>query len=384
MVFSNIFSNHILTIKKSIFFSLFAISLLWVGASFILQRQSNSSENYLTIRGDSLLYEQMIENNISDLSNHFRYRILVPLLAAMLPFSALVSLKIITYASFFLLYIAALFLMGELHIHFIPSLTALFLAFFSPWQLYMFYNPYLTDAFQVMIITLMVYCIFKNSFFLFFCLSVVGMMTKESTIFFVLLWLFVDKRQGLFIIVVSIILYSLILYFVGKGSISSEIFSTVNFNIMQRFLNPLELFKNILNSWGYLWMLSFLGLFTMPKDKFFLMTRIYVTSWLSVFILSVVATDVGRMYYLLFPFIAITIGYFINYLYTNKLFFWIVLFLLYSSIQSLFLLPNIFMNYSLTSWYNDTRIFRILTMTVGIFLVVSFVKMNKLRLKSIS
>lgn len=143
--------------KHKLLFLIFSLSLVIIGTFFIIARQFDTSSLYLMIRDDSLIYIDIIKNGATNIEHHFKYRILVPLLASALPFTPALSIKVISFISLFATFYLTLVFLNRVTIDLLPAFLALFIVFLSPWQLYAFHNPYLIDSFYILILSLLFY-----------------------------------------------------------------------------------------------------------------------------------------------------------------------------------------------------------------------------------
>lgn len=120
---------------------------------------------YLIKDGDAMQYISLGNGIIDNIPSPFRYRILVPIIASILPFSIDTSLLLITYISLFSLAVILLSLSYQIHHDLLASITGFVIIFTSRWFLYNFQNPFLTDAFSLNTIGLSMAALINQAFF---------------------------------------------------------------------------------------------------------------------------------------------------------------------------------------------------------------------------
>jgi hypothetical protein len=282
------------------------ISLLFllVGHSFILQRTSFNATKYFSIGGDTYAYVSMIEGNWNNVPSPFKFRILVPFLASLLPLSPTESLRLISYLSLFFCYLFILLTSTKMGLNTIYSTIGLLAVWASTWHLYYYHNPFLTDAFGLLIVCIMIYALFTDSFFLFLATSLFGVLARETTIFLVPVWLVKKEwRRSILVIAISVLVLLIPRHLLATGTDPTMFSVFERIGILQR---PLTFVKNIFLSWGFVWFLSIIGVWYLPNDKFVLTAVVYISLLCGAIFTSLIATDTGRMFSILAPILGIT------------------------------------------------------------------------------
>ncbi|MGB8656369.1 MAG: hypothetical protein WCE90_01120 [Candidatus Zixiibacteriota bacterium] len=283
-----------------------AISLLflYIGHSFILQRTPFNRTGYLAISGDTYAYVSMILGNGNNVSSPFKFRILVPFLASLLPFSPIDSLRFISYISLFFCYIFILLTCAKLGLSTNHSAIGLLAVWASTWHLYNYHNPFLTDTFGLLMLCVMIFALFNDSFFVFLTAAVLGVLARESTIFLVPVWLVKKEwKRSILLMAMTIIALLIPRHFLASATDPTLVSIFDSIGILQQ---PLAFAKGVFSSWGFIWFLSIIGIWYLPTDKFALVAVAYVSLLGGAIFTSLVATDTGRMFSILTPVIAIT------------------------------------------------------------------------------
>ncbi len=284
------------TQRKYILFSVCISALLVLfGHIFVLQRQADTTSPYLSIRGDSNYYMDMVEKNYSKVPPPFRYRILVPALASILPLESVSALKIITYVSLFCLYIC-LFWIGRI---WNLSLSALCIGigmyYSSLWQLYQFHNPYLPSSFSICMMALMIIFGIKKRFIPYMIALVVGILSHESTLFLAPLWFLTqDRKKGAWAVIAGISTYAVTHIALSSGDYSKYLIESTKISAVNQNLKDIAM--NLFGAWSFLWLLGILGILVAPKKQFEFLYIPLVLLGLGGIISLFFATDIGRIF----------------------------------------------------------------------------------------
>ena|GEM_PF-133421 len=315
-------------------------SLVILGHCLVLHRTLNGPTQELTIRSDALFYIQMAKGDFSGVSGRYGSRILVPFIAQLLPFSATTNLMMVSYLSLFVSYFLALLICDHLGLRWPASFLALFSVYTSRWHLYYYQNPYLTDPFALMILFALLFSILKRSYFAFAVISLLGVLARETTIFLVPLWMVTKQwRQSLGILVAALMVWmiprwNLVAVPMGLGRMGEWVFTS-----MKEMRHPSSFVAELFLSWGFLWILAFLGFCFIPRKRFPLIgwafTFLFLGTLLpSVFYMEPDRGDVGRLFSILSPVMVIACAYLYSVLLKRNPMLTIFLFLL--SIVQLF------------------------------------------------
>jgi len=289
------------------FLLLMVIPLLFVvsGHFFVLQRTLNGPTPYLTIRGDTLSYVRMIEGNLSSLRSPFKYRILVPFIARLLSFSPTDSLRIISYLSLYTCYLFVLLICLKLGITISSATVGLLTVFVTPWHLYCYHNPFLTDAFQLMTISVMIFSLVCNYFSLFAPCSILGVLGRETTVFLVPVWFLTrDRSRGCLLLGVAVVILLLLWYVIVSNTSTTALISE-KFNTIGIFRDLYSYGTRVILTWNYVWILSLIGMWLIPGEQRVLMITSFLLLLSCAFITSLIAYDTGRMFAILVPVLAV-------------------------------------------------------------------------------
>ena len=286
--------------------SIIAISFLFLflGHCFIPQRTPINTSETMTIRGDTFAYVSMIEGNWITTPAPFKFRILVPFLASLLPLSPTDSLIFISYISLFFCYIFIFLTCEKLGLNIRSSAIGLLTVWGSRWHFYNYHNPFLTDTLGLLMLCIMIFALFNDSFFLFLTAAVFGVLTRETTLFVVPIWLVKKElRRGILLIAISFIVLLIPRYFLASATdvTLAKVLAQIG-----GFQQPLTYVINVFSYWGFVWFLSIIGIWFLPNDKFVLVTVIYMSLLGGAIFTSFIANDTGRMFSILTPILVIT------------------------------------------------------------------------------
>jgi hypothetical protein len=295
------------------------ISLLLVAAGhlFILQRSLNGATGFLTIGGDSFSYITMIEGNWSGTPSPFRFRVLVPLIASLAPFSPVDALRFITYASLFASYILILLICSKAGLDIKTSVIGLVAVWSSMWHFYFYYNPYLTDAFGLMAMCIMIYAAMKRKFVPFLIAVIIGTLARETVLFLAPVW-FVTKenKRGVIILIAGAIVFLAPRYFLAFSDPVSTLSNGLNASgVLQ---NPAAFVGKIFYSWGFVWITALIGMIYLPNETFKVIFISFLCMLLCGVATSLFATDTTRMFNIFAPVWAVSTAQFYNLLVKEK------------------------------------------------------------------
>jgi len=280
-------------------------TLVIVGHSFVLQRSLNGPTHYLTIGGDTNNYVSMAEGDFSSVGFPYRYRVIVPLIASLLPFSPTEALRVISYVSLFTCYVLLLLTCSKLGLDTYMSVGGLLTVFVSTWHIYNYHNPFLTDAFALMALSAMIFSLIHGSFLIFAISAIVGVLARETTIFLVPVWSVARGwRKGILLVAVTIVVF-LIPRFIFPSGLSLIEQLTTHFRYVDAFGNPFFFIEGIAKSWGFTWFLALIGIFLIPIESFISVGSAFGLLLLGAFLFSLIAVDTQRMYSILTPVLVI-------------------------------------------------------------------------------
>ena len=279
------------------FVVLVAFAFVLAGHLFVLQRSANPTVSYLEARGDSVAYAQMVEGQWRTMRVPFRYRVLVPLMARALPLPPLDALRAITYVSLFFCYVLILLTCRALDLSWLAAFAGLCAVFTSPWQLYQYNNPFIIDAFVLLMLCGMIYALARGYFWLFLVCAVLGVLSKETVILLVPAWFLArERRRGLAVLALALLAFLIPRYLMSGAAqpMSEAFFKTLRHNAL--FLGPGQYLAEVVAAWGFLWPLLGLGALLWPRRDGFNLTIVLALLLPATFLTSLIVADVGRMF----------------------------------------------------------------------------------------
>ena len=166
---------------------------LAIGLLLVTARTEDGQNPWLALSPEARQYVAMAEHR--DAAPPFAYRRVVPYLASLLPVRAPTGLRLVSYASLFSTYAAALVLLRSRGFSRPVSLLALSCVFASTNHLLLYQNPHLPEAFALLCLTLMTRALLDRRFGWFAGFAVVGVLARETCVF-LLPALAVRRRWG--------------------------------------------------------------------------------------------------------------------------------------------------------------------------------------------
>jgi len=354
---------------------LFSILINLFGYYFVIQKYENASTEYLSINNDASIYIDLAQKKENSKYEHFKYRVLVPYLASIMPFKAGLSFKIITFFSLFLTYMFLVIILDKLGFSLIPALLTLIMIYLSPWQLNVLNNPFLIDPFYHLIIVLIFFAFYLKKFRWYISLILIGSLVKETTIIFAFLWLLYDLKKGLFTIILALVTLFLIRFIVGPINEQNSFINALIEIGFSRFKNIPDFIKDIYISWRLIWAIAVIGFLFIPLEKRKCLIYSIFLTLIGSISLTFIATDVGRMLFNLIPVIVLLVAYYFQHLFNFKRYLFLFIFTIYSIFQAIFTLPNYVLS-SPTSfqWFDLTRGYRVILLVAGIFILSIYIK----------
>jgi hypothetical protein len=252
--------------------------------------------------GDAVLYTQLITGGV-DVEAPFRFRVVVPWLARILPLAPAGALAAISYASLLASYTLVLLCALRLRLGFAAAALGLAAAVLSPVHLYAYHNPYLTDCLALAVSCTCLYALLNGRFGLFGAASAVGMGVRESLIFAAMGWSPCRLRAAACVLL-ALASHVLIRLAVGPSAQPDE----GPFALFPAH-PPGELVRAALGSWHVIWVLAPLGLsFAGPGRG--RVVGMALPALLGACGTALLAADTERMFQPLFPFAALGAGRF--------------------------------------------------------------------------
>lgn len=352
--------------NKYFHFAFFAVCLILLSNYFVIKREINIPINPFVYVSDAETYVNMSNGFWEQSPAPFKYRVLLPFLVSISPFETLISFIFFTYVSLFITYIIIFKILNEFIIDTKFIYIGFLLIWTSTWHQYYFHNPFLTDSLANMFLCFMFYFFLKDSFILFSIFSILAILTRESCLFLIPIYFFKPQKLRTFFLMIFSIFVLLIIRLIlfSKGDTNS-LFNLV-LEIKNHLHNPISLIIDIIKSWGFIWIFSFLGIFSFSNKEIKNIYIIFLFTFLTSLFTSLIATDTGRMFSILMPILTIFTCSFLESFYHNHKFnIYIFVFLLVS--QYLISMKNIFLSY----FFSIEQIFyiKILFMLISMLII---------------
>jgi hypothetical protein len=314
----NIAETKLRSLKRYILLVVISAIFVAVGHSFVLQRTLQGPTDYLTIRGDTHYYVSMIEGNIAGTSGPFKYRLLVPFIAGLLPFSPTENLRIVSYCSLLIFYFFILLTCSHLNLSAGVSMLGMITVFSSRAHLYYYHNPFLTDAFGLMCLSVMIYALCNRSFLLFALTGLIGVLAREQVIFLAPVWCEKKRELRTCVTLASAMLLTLALPRVmlpSNAALSDQLTSKLSNSLS---FHPLAMiFLHAAHAWGITWFVALIGLLFVPGRNFTTLAASTILLLLGAMVTSLLAVDTERMFSVVAPVFAIGAAFFFKQVLTT-------------------------------------------------------------------
>lgn len=265
---------------------------------------------------DSACYVQMASGDIADVPPPYRYRLLVPSLAHLFPFSPAPTLRCFTYLFLWLFYCAISGLLGNLKVSHDSAMMSMVALLCARCHLYEYQNPWMTDAAGLLFTCLMLMAYAKRRSIAFTAAGAIGLLARETPIFLLPAWLFRDWRKGGLIAIALIGFYAVprlamkpwawspiscaagnhvsASYSGYLGSLGSTLDLTAH--------HPLHWLQGVVMSYGVVWVFAIAGSVRLRNDVLMAPEVLLI---LGAFASSLIATDTERMMATLAPVIVV-------------------------------------------------------------------------------
>ena len=186
-----------------------------------------------------------------------------------------------------------------------------------------------------MMICLMIYAVAAGHFPLFAIAAVVGVLGRETCIFAVPLWLTKDLRQGVAAILMSsaVVLAPRLLMSDGADAFSLSF-------VCERTSIHLSYLADIFYTWRSAWLIAIAGICLLAREGFLLLAPALIALLVGAFLTSLVAADLGRMFAILAPLIALGSAQFVTVLTRAGRKRWGLLLIGLAFLESIFKTPN--------------------------------------------
>jgi hypothetical protein len=268
---------------------------------------------HLNIRmsGDPLQYVKMTTGQMDQVAEPYRYRVLVPWLAHMLPLPPLAALRLITYLCLFLSYLIGLATCRRLGLSLPTATVGLFATFACTYHLYNYTNPFLTDGAGLLALFVMVFALLANAYLPFLLAMCGGLLARENVIFLAPVWLTTRQwRSASLAMGVAGLVFWLSHHLLALPS-SKGLFTYAlqSYTLVMSQYTTLQRLIGFIFSWGYLWLGLLLGLLLMPRAVFARVSWATLLLLLGGIIACLFANYIQRMFSILAPIMVIACAY---------------------------------------------------------------------------
>ncbi len=332
-----------LRIKRYLLILLMPVVLVLIGETVILHRGDNAPERVGSLTIDTVQYVKIIEGRFDDAMLPYRYRILVPSIARLLPFSPPAALKLITYVALYFCYLIGLLILMKMSFSMGSSVAAMLAVFAIPLHLLNYSNPYLTDGLGMMVLFLMIWCLLYNRFWSFLAVGGAGILVREATLFLVPAWLIRKQYlKALLAIIIGLLAYAIPRYLLRSPNYSPD---AQSWNA--------ERMLWVLRSWFSFGIMGFLGLLLIRKLWFSRVAWVFGLLLTGAFLAGTYA-DIFRMFSILTPVMLILLAAFFYSLQRKHAFLGISI-LIFLLLGDFLLVPNLLLYDDRTLWGIDRK-----------------------------
>ena len=156
-------------------------ALVLIGNLLIVERSTGATVEVLRVRGDALEYIAAARAGIGAGRPPFRFRFVVPWLAGALPIGDLAAFRLIAYVAMAATFAMTFDLARRAGSSCRSAGLGVALVFGSPWTLYVFHNPFMTDAAAHVVIATQLVTLVASATIPFVVLTLVGSGVRETT-----------------------------------------------------------------------------------------------------------------------------------------------------------------------------------------------------------
>ncbi len=274
-------------------------ALVAAGHVLIVERSLGATVEVLRVRGDALEYIAAARDGIGAGRPPFRFRFVVPWLAGALPIAELAAFRLIAYVAMAATFAMTFDLARRAGSSRRSAGLGVALVFVSPWTLYVFHNPIMTDAAAHGVIAGQLVTLVAGATIPFVVLTLVGSGVRETTgVLAPALWSAGRRWPA------AVATFVVIAIFVGMRMFDGSEPRLIG-AARERFALTaiIRIGRDALMGWAGLWVLAPAGLLCIQGATG---TRLRTaTCWLllGAALSSLVANDTGRMFaILLVPF----------------------------------------------------------------------------------
>ena len=218
------------------------------------------------------------------------------------------------------------------------ALVGLFLVACTPIHLYAYYNPYLTDGFQLAMLSVMVYALLRGSFAVFAVAGLLGCLARETTILLLPLRVARSAKQGVLLLLAAGAALAMprLLLPSDPGVSAAAAFEAHG---LPRLRAPRDFAMQIAWCWQAAWPISIGGVLLAGRG-FRLAPVAYALLFGGAVLSSLLATDVGRMFAILAPFVGLGAATLVHGLWARGGGWWIAALVAITIAEALFGIPN--------------------------------------------
>jgi hypothetical protein len=233
----------------------------------------------------------------------FKFRLLVPFLASLLPLSPAQSLRVHHLRQPVRTYLLVIRTCDDIGLSLRESAFGLLAIWGSTWHLYHYWNPYMTDAFALLALSVMILALVRERFWPYAVAAIAGSFGRETTLFLVPAWLATRQiAQTVGLTIATGLALLIPRYFLASGA---DLSIGNAFNSSGTLFLPLIFVRQLHTIWGVVWFTAVAGLWCVPRPHSRRLSIAFAALFAGAFIASMVATDTGRMFGFLAPVLAI-------------------------------------------------------------------------------
>ncbi len=238
----------------------------------------------------------------------FRWRVLVPWLAGLLPLETATSLSSITYVSLGMLYFLVLVLSRRFGLSAGAAAAGLALSYVFEPHFVNYYHPFLVEGFSLLIIAVMFYALMIDSFWLFAVAGLSGVFAREVIWFLLPVWCARNMKRGLALTAVAaaaLLVERSVLWgppYALPYTVDPMTMATKHVNHVSNFV------RDIRATWGWAFAVTALGVALLPARSFRTVGPMALGLLIAAFVTSFFAQDIPRLFGVLMPIVAVATG----------------------------------------------------------------------------
>ena len=286
--------------RCQVLFITISVAFVCLGHLIVIQRSLHGRSSWFQMSPDAKQYIRMVKGE--EAIPPYCHRFLVPSIASLLPMSADSALRFISYFCLILTYCVGFLILNQLRFDLCTMTVSSCCLFASTGHLLFYQNPYLTDAFGLMCLILMLYFLIRNKTFAFGISACVGVLARESSLFLVPSFV-VTKRWGSFVVLLCV---SIACYFIPRMLLGGPTHSHLILPSHWTY------YVKMYFTFGILWIPILTGLLLCNKESFPAILLAFLSLLLGAFISSLVARDTIRMFVVIMPVGLITLSYYFS------------------------------------------------------------------------